>query len=117
MKAIMKMRAKAELRSSLIRTIVLGLMFGLTFFRIEKTQTEPRLSSSVRDIVSSLHLLRLQALFALNGCIFFAAILVTPFGEVKRESRAKNLFVAEVMMMQVMNTATCRLHLRLPHSS
>lgn len=51
---IMKTRAKAELRSSVIRTIVLGLIFGLTFFQIEKTQT---------------------ALFALNGCIFFVMMM------------------------------------------
>ena len=54
----MKTRAKAELRSSVIRTIVLGLIFGLTFFQIEKTQTEPRpcwfasgLLSDCRDMV------------------------------------------------------------------
>lgn len=51
---IMKTRSKAELRSSVIRTIVLGLIFGLTFFQIEKTQT---------------------ALFALNGCIFFVMMM------------------------------------------
>eukprot|EP00437_Effrenium_voratum_P060204 CAMPEP_0181502012 /NCGR_PEP_ID=MMETSP1110-20121109/56117_1 /TAXON_ID=174948 /ORGANISM="Symbiodinium sp., Strain CCMP421" /LENGTH=1259 /DNA_ID=CAMNT_0023630541 /DNA_START=59 /DNA_END=3838 /DNA_ORIENTATION=- len=48
---IMKVRAKAELRSALLRTVVLGLLFGLTFLQVEKTQT---------------------TLFTLNGCLFFA---------------------------------------------
>ena len=65
----MKTRSKAELRSSVIRTIVLGLIFGLTFFQIEKTQTEPRpcwFASVQRKVLR-----HAQALFALNGCIFF----------------------------------------------
>ena len=36
----MKVRSKADLRSALLRTLVLGVLFGLTFLQLEKTQSE-----------------------------------------------------------------------------
>ena len=37
---IMKVRSKADLRSALMRTLILGVLFGLTFLQIEKTQSD-----------------------------------------------------------------------------
>jgi len=51
---IMKVRSKADLRSALMRTLILGVLFGLTFLQIEKTQS---------------------ALFTINGCIFFTMMM------------------------------------------
>ena len=36
----MKVRSKADLRSALMRTLILGVLFGLTFLQIEKTQSD-----------------------------------------------------------------------------
>eukprot|EP00438_Fugacium_kawagutii_P016468 Skav211461 [mRNA] locus=scaffold379:214811:230882:- [translate_table: standard] len=55
---IMKVRSKADLRSALLRTLVLGVLFGLTFLRIEKTQSVPQL-----------------ALFTISGCVFFTIMM------------------------------------------
>lgn len=51
---IMKVRSKADLRSALLRTLVLGVLFGLTFLQLEKRQS---------------------ALFTINGCLFFTMMM------------------------------------------
>lgn len=50
----MKVRSKADLRSALLRTLVLGVLFGLTFLQLEKRQS---------------------ALFTINGCLFFTMMM------------------------------------------
>lgn len=64
----MKIRSKAELRSALLRTLILGVLFGLTFLQIEKTQSE------AWRVVSQ-NSFRLEALFTINGCIFFTMMM------------------------------------------
>ena len=76
---IMKVRGKAELRSALLRTIVLGVLFGLTFLQIEKTQTEPWqfLAASSWLLPSTIKKASLatEAIFTINGCIFFTMMM------------------------------------------
>jgi hypothetical protein len=47
---IMKVRSKADLRSALLRTLVLGVLFGLTFLQLEKRQSEARQSEGFQYI-------------------------------------------------------------------